>query len=108
MQFGDSQYPLVMASLFSTPDKNLLKALCGTVYLCDPTDKLVVIPISSIQSTVTMFPEMVVSEDGHIEWTGKFSLMRHPYIKLTKYSTDGFGNDNNKSSEGEESGESKE
>lgn len=97
-----------MASLFSTPDENLLKASCGTVYLCDPTDELVVIPISSIRSTVAMFPEMVVSEDGHIERMGKFSLMRHPYIELAKYSTDGFGDDDDESGEGEESGESNE
>ena len=37
-----------------------------------------------------MFLEMAVSQEGHIEQTGKFSLMRHPYIDLSDYSTEGF------------------
>jgi len=40
-----------------------------------------------------MFPEMLVNQDGHIEHTGKFLLMRHAYIELAKYLTDGFIDD---------------
>ena len=42
-----------------------------------------------------MFLEMVVNQEGHIGCTGKFSLMRHAYIKLAKYSVEGFDNDDN-------------
>ncbi len=52
-----------------------------------------VIPISNIWSVVAMFPEMLVNQDGHIEHTGKFLLMRHAYIELAKYLTDGFIDD---------------
>ena len=46
-----------------------------------------------------MFPEMVINEDGKVERTGKFSLMRHAYIELAKYSPDSFANEGE---EGEE------
>ena len=36
---------------------------------------------------------MVVSQEGHIEQTGKFLLMRHLYIELSKFSIDGFADD---------------
>jgi hypothetical protein len=84
-----------MANLFSMPDGDVLSESCDTVYLCEPLqgrNGLVVIPISSIRSVVAMFPEMVVNQEGHIERTGKFSLMRHAYIELAKYSADGFDN----------------
>jgi hypothetical protein len=29
-----------------------------------------------------MFPDMQVDSSGHISLTGKFSLMRHPYIDV--------------------------
>lgn len=96
MQFGDSRYPLAMARLFTMPDQRILLDSCDTVYLCDPwegREGLAVIPISSIRSVVAMFPEMVINAEGQIERTGKFSLMRHAYIELAKYSTDGFDED---------------
>lgn len=37
---------------------------------------------------------------------GKIFMMRHPYIELAKYSMDSFGDDDNESSKGEESGKS--
>ena len=101
--FGESQYPLAMVNLFSKPDENVLLASSGMVYLCDPLQGLVVVAISSIRSVVAMFPEMVINEDGKVERTGKFSLMRHAYIELAKYSPDGFANEGE---EGEESVES--
>jgi hypothetical protein len=90
MCFGDAQYPLMMVQLFSTPDKNVLQELSETVYLSEPLEGLVVVPISAIQTVVAMFLEMVVSQEGHIERTGKFSLMRHLYIELSTFSVDGF------------------
>lgn len=91
--FGDAQFPLAMATLFSTPDELILSQSSDTVYLCEPiqgNEGTVVIPISSIRSVVAMFPEIAVSQEGRIEHTGKFSLMRHPYIELSDYSTEGF------------------
>lgn len=63
---------------------------CQTVFLCEPLEGhqgLVVIPISAI------WTGMVVSQEGHIEQTGKFLLMRHLYIELSKFSIDGFADD---------------
>lgn len=93
MCFGDAWFLLAMVTLFSTPDEHLLSQSSDMVYLCEPLqghEGTVVIPISSIQSIVAMFLEMAVSQEGHIEQTGKFSLMRHPYIDLSDYSTEGF------------------
>ena len=96
MRFGDSLYPLAMVDLFSLPDQNLLSISSGTVYLCNPSQGLIIIPISSIWSVVAMIPEMVINGECHVVCTGKFSLMRHAYIELAKYLPDGFA------SEGEE------
>ena len=98
MRFGDTKYPLAMASCFSLPDRTILSESCDTVYLCDPMqgrEGLIVIPISSIRSVVEMFPEVVINQDGRyeVECTGKFSLMRHAYIELSHYSVDGFNED---------------
>ena len=102
MCFGESKYPLAMVNLFSLPDANILLASSGAVYLCDPLQGLVVISIASIRSVVAMFPEMVIDEDGKVERTGKFSLMRHAYIELAKYSSDSFANEGEEGKEGEE------
>ena len=104
MCFRDSKYPLAMVNLFSLPDKNILLASSRTVYLCDPLQGLVVVPISSIRSVVAMFPEMIIIEDGKVERTGKFSLMRHAYIELAKYSPEGFANEGEDGEEIDESG----
>jgi hypothetical protein len=47
-----------------------------------------------------MFPEMVINGDGIVECMGKFSLMRHTYIELAKYSPDGFANEGEDGKEG--------
>ena len=49
-----------------------------------------------------MFPEMVINEDGKFERMGKFSLMRHTYIELAKYSPDDFANEGKEGKEGME------
>jgi hypothetical protein len=82
-----------MVQLFSTPDKNIFQELCETIYLCEQLEELVVVPISAIRTVMAMFPEMVVSQEGHIEQTGKFSLMQHLYIELSKFSVDGFADE---------------
>ncbi|KAH8981811.1 hypothetical protein EDB92DRAFT_1969673 [Lactarius akahatsu] len=85
IRFGDTRHPLAMISLFSPPDANILSDSSGTVYLCDPMtgpEGLLVVPVTSILSVVSMFPDMHVTQDGHISETGKFSLMRHAYIGL--------------------------
>ena len=83
--FGDIWYPLVMVELFSDPDANVLLESSGTVYLCDPRERVTLLPITSIQSVVAMFPDMQVDLSGNISVTGKFSLMRHPYVEVTKF-----------------------
>ena len=99
MCFGESKYPLAMVNLFLLPDESILLASSGTVYLCDPPQGLIVIPISSIWLVVAMFPEMIINKDGKVEHMGKFSLMRHAYIELAKYLPKGFAH---KGEEGED------
>jgi hypothetical protein len=85
MRFGDSRYPLAMVKVFSGPDEAILSSSSGTVYLCSPVEGregVVVVPITAIHSVVAMFPDMQVDSSGHISLTGKFSLMRHPYIDV--------------------------
>ena len=94
--FGDTRNPLAMLSLFSTPDKDILADSSDTVFLCDPLDgpeSLAVVPITAIQSVVSMFPETRVNTDGDISLTGKYSLMRHAFIELSTYSSDGLFED---------------
>ncbi len=84
IRFGESRHPLAMVTLFSLPDRDIFSDSNETVYLCEPLQIRVVIPITAIQSVVSMFPEYKVDGDG-TENTGKFSLMRHAYLEVTKY-----------------------
>ena len=86
-----------MATLFSPPDQDILSDSSNTVYLSEPVpgrEGLIVIPITAIRSVVSMFPEMAISQAAQITRSGKYSLMRHPYVDLTKYLTEGFVDDN--------------
>jgi hypothetical protein len=96
IQFDDLQYPLAIVELFSFPDADLLSQSSQTVYLCntlDAQDAIRVIPITSIKSVVSMFPDMKVTSDGKLVNTQKFALLRHPFIELTKYNTEGLFDD---------------
>jgi hypothetical protein len=93
LRFGDTQHPLAMLSLFSTADEDILADSSDTVYLCDPFDGLAVVPVTAIRSVVSMFPEMEVNPACEISLTGKFSLMRHAYIELSTYLSDGLFED---------------
>jgi hypothetical protein len=75
MPFGDVQYPLAMAELFSEPDADILLELSGTVHLCNPHESITVISITSIHSIVAMFPNTQINPLWDISLTGKFSLM---------------------------------
>ena len=93
LRFDDLKYPLAIINLFSLPDVNLLSQSSQTVYLCDALegpDAIRVIPITSIKSVVSMFPEHRVTRDGKLINTRKFALLRHPFIALAKYNTDGL------------------
>ena len=88
MHFGEVRYPLAMVELFSELDADVLSESSGTVYLCDACDSVVVIPVTSICSVVAMFPDTQVDPSGHISLTGKFSLMRHPYLEVAQFTKD--------------------
>jgi hypothetical protein len=93
IQFDDMQYPLAVVSLFSFPDASLLFESSQTVYLCDALEgqeAIRVIPITSIKSVVSMFPDLKVTQDGKLIDTQKFALLRHPLIELAKYNTGGM------------------
>ena len=79
-----------MLSLFSPPDPVVFADSSETVYLSElllvEDGGLVVIPVTSIHSVVSMFPEMQVAADGRIQETGKFSLMRHAFLELARFS----------------------
>ena len=85
LRFGDVRYPLAMVELFSDPDGDVLLESSGTVYLCDPHERIALLPIMSICSVVAMFPDTQVDPSGNISTTGKFSLMRHPYIEVAQF-----------------------
>jgi len=93
LQFDDLKYPLAVVNLFSNPDADLLSQSKQTVYLCDALegrDAIRVISITSIKSVVSMFPDLKVTPDGKLVNTQKFALLRHPFIELAKYNTDGL------------------
>ncbi|KAF8228660.1 hypothetical protein L208DRAFT_1290253 [Tricholoma matsutake] len=78
LQFDDLKYPLAVINLFSLPDVTLLSQSSQTVYLCDALeglDAIRVIPITSIKSVVSMFPEHRVTRDGKLINTRKFMLL---------------------------------
>jgi hypothetical protein len=93
LQFDDLKYPLAMVYLFSFPNASLLSQSSQTVYLCDVLegrDAIRVIPITSINSVVSMFPDLKVTPGGEIINTQRFALLRHPFIGLAKYNTEGL------------------
>jgi len=93
LQFGDLLYPLAVINLFSFPDTTLLSQSSQTVYLCNALegqDAIKVIPITSIKSVISMFPDLKVTPEGELGNTQKFALLRHPFIELAKYNTEGL------------------
>ena len=93
LQFDNLQYPLAVVNLFSSPDATLLSQSSQTVYVCnalDGQDAIRVIPIMSIRSVVSMFPDLMVTPDGALVDTQKFALLQHPFIELAKYNTEGL------------------
>lgn len=78
LQFDDLKYPLAIINLFSLPDATLLSQLSQTIYLCNALegpDAIRVIPITSIKSVVSMFPEHRVTRDGKLINTQKVALL---------------------------------
>jgi hypothetical protein len=93
LRFEDRQYPLAIVNMFSFPDANILSESSQTVYLCDALegrDAIKVIAITSIKSVVSMFPDLKVTPGGEIVNTQRFALLRHPFVRLAKYNTDGL------------------
>ena len=93
LQFDDLEYPLAVVNLFSFPDVTLLSQSNQTVYLCNALegqDAVRVIPIMSIKSVISMFPDLKVTADGELVDMQKFALLRHPLIELAKYNTEGL------------------
>ena len=91
--FDDLQYPLAIVNLFSSPDATLLTQSSQTVYLCDALEgeeAIRVVPVTSIKSVVSMFPDLKVTREGEVIDTQKFALLRHPLIELAKYNTEGL------------------
>ena len=88
LRFGNVRYPLAMVELFSEPDVEVLSESSGTVYLCDPRESIAVLSIKSVHSVVAMFPDMQADPSGNISLTGKFSLIRHPYIEVAQFTDD--------------------
>ena len=93
LQFGDLPYPLAVINLFSFPDTTLLFQSSQTVYLyntLEGQDVIKVIPITSIKSVISMFPDLKVTPEGELGDTQKFALLRHLFIELAKYNTEGL------------------
>ena len=78
-----------MVSLFSLPNPNVFTESSEMVYLSEQLsaqDGIVVIPVTTIHTVVSMFPEMCVTNDGRILETGKFPLMRHAFLEPAQFS----------------------
>ena len=93
LSFDNLHYPVAVVNLFSLPDATLLTQSSQTVYLCDALEgqeAISVIPITSIKSLVSMFPDLKVTPEGGLIDTQKFALLRHPLIELAKYNTEGL------------------
>ena len=93
LQFDNLEYPLAVVNLFSFPDTTVLFQSSQTVYICnvlEGQDAIRVIPIMSIKSVISMFPDLKVMPDGKLVDTQKFALLRHPFIELAKYNTEGL------------------
>ena len=88
LRFGEVWLPLAMAELFSEPDAEVLSESSGTVYLCDQWECLALLPITSIHSVIAMFSDTQVDLLGNISVTGRFSLMRHPYVEVAEFTSD--------------------
>ena len=91
--FNDLQYPITVVNLFSLPDVTLLTQSSQTIYICDALegDEMIrVIPITSIKSVVSMFPDLKVTLEGEVVDIQKFALLRHSLIELAKYNTEGL------------------
>ena len=94
--FDNLEYSLAVVNLFSFPDATLLSHSSQTVYLCNAlegVDAIRVTPITSIKSIISMFPDLKVTPDGMVVDTQRFALLRHPFIALAKYNTDGLFDD---------------
>jgi hypothetical protein len=95
LQFDDLQYPLAVVNLSTFPDATLLSQSSQTVYVCDVLEgqgAIRVIPIMSIKSVVSMFPDLKVTPDGELVNTQKFALLRHSFIEPAKYNTEDLFN----------------
>lgn len=93
LRFDGLEYSLAVVNLFSFPDVTLLSESSQTVYLCnilEGQDAIRVIPITSIKSVVSMFPDLKVTPDRELVNMQKFALLRHPFIELAKYNTEGL------------------
>jgi hypothetical protein len=93
-----------MVDLFSEPDEDTLSDLSGTVYLCDQHICIAVLPITAIHSVVAMFPDTHINTSGQISLTGKYSLMRHPYAEVARFTNDLSLGDKREEGEGPEEG----
>ena len=100
VRFGNSRYPLAMIDLFSEPDEEILSESSGTVYLCNEHSSVAVVSITAIHSIVSMFPDTQVDPSGDISLTGKFSLMRHPYIEVAEFTSNRSFEDEGDDSDG--------
>jgi hypothetical protein len=96
LQFDNLKYPLAVVNLFSAPDATLLSQSSQTVYICNALEgqeAIRVIPITSIKSLVSMFPDLKVTSDRDIVDTHKFALLRHPLIELATYNSQSLFDD---------------
>ena len=67
-------------------------------YLCNALEgqgAIKVIPITSIKSVVSIFPDFKVTPDGELVDTQRFALLRHPFVELAKYNSEGMFDEEN-------------
>jgi hypothetical protein len=76
--FDDLQYPVAVINLFPLPDMTLLTQSSQKAYLCNALEgeeAIRVVPITSIKSVISMFPDLKVTLEGELVDTQKFALL---------------------------------
>lgn len=85
LQFGDTVHSLVLASMFSPLDQELLDLSHRAVYIYHSggIDALTVVNVKAITAVISMVPNFHVTTEGEITIpVNRFSLMEAPFLKL--------------------------
>jgi len=85
LRFDDVVHSLVLVSMFSPPDQDILELSHHAAYICrhGGPDALTVVDVKTINAVVAMVPDYQVTVEGNIITPQNvFSLVESPFLKL--------------------------